>query len=131
MCGTETEGEDLPEFEHNISGEVGWKRGRLIDFLTQQNIALVFNERIAPALGVGYGGNIALFPGQSKPEEFVTLEVRIYKSCFSLCPNTFASSRGPFSSVWCMKKSGAGGDRLSIEPSGHRPYKRPWHCRAI
>ncbi len=69
----QTEGEDLPEFEHNISGEVGEQRDRLIDFLAQQNIALEFNERIAPALGVSYGGKIALFPGQSKPEEFVTL----------------------------------------------------------
>jgi hypothetical protein len=69
----QTEGEDLPEFEHNISGEVGEKRDRLIDFLAQQNILLEFNERIAPALGVSYGGKIALLPGQSKPEEFVTL----------------------------------------------------------
>jgi hypothetical protein len=70
---TQTEGADLPEFEHNISGEVGEHRDRLIDFLAQQNIALEFNERIAPALGVSYGGKIALLPGQSKPEEFVTL----------------------------------------------------------
>jgi hypothetical protein len=69
----QTEGEDLPEFEHNISGEVGDQRDRLIDFLAQQNIALEFNERIAPALGVSYGGKIALLPGQSEPEEFVTL----------------------------------------------------------
>ena len=69
----QTEGADLPEFEHKISGEVGDQRDRLIDFLAQQNIALEFNERIAPALGVSYGGKIALLPGQSKPEEFVTL----------------------------------------------------------
>ena len=69
----QTEGADLPQFEHNISGEVGEQRDRLIDFLSQQNIALEFNERIAPALGVSYGGKIALLPGQSKPEEFVTL----------------------------------------------------------
>jgi hypothetical protein len=70
---TQTEGEDLPEIEHNITGEVGEQRDRLIDFLAQQNIALEFNERIAPALGVSYGGKIALLPGQSKAEEFVTL----------------------------------------------------------
>jgi hypothetical protein len=69
----QTEGEDLPEFEHSISGEVGEQRDRLIDFLAQQNITLEFNERIAPALGVSYGGKIALLPGQSEPEEFVTL----------------------------------------------------------
>jgi hypothetical protein len=69
----QTEGAELPEFGHHISGEVGEQRDRLIDFLAQQNIALEFNERIAPALGVSYGGKIALLPGQSKPEEFVTL----------------------------------------------------------
>ncbi|HUA91118.1 MAG TPA: ArdC family protein, partial [Terracidiphilus sp.] len=63
----QTEGDDLPEFEHGISGGVGDQRDRLIDFLAQQNIALEFNERIAPALGVSYGGKIALLPGQSKP----------------------------------------------------------------
>ena len=69
----QTEGSDLPEFDHQISGEVGDQRDRLIGFLAQQNIALEFNERIAPALGVSYGGKIALLPGQSKAEEFVTL----------------------------------------------------------
>ena len=69
----QTEGADLPEFEHSITGEVGEHRDRLIDFLAQQNIALEFNEKIAPALGVSYGGKIALLPGQSKAEEFTTL----------------------------------------------------------
>ena len=69
----QTEGEDLPEFEHNISGEVGEQCDRLIAFLAQQNITLEFNERIAPALGVSYGGKIALLPGQTMAEEFVTL----------------------------------------------------------
>jgi hypothetical protein len=69
----QTEGEDLPEFEHNISGEVGEQRDRLIGFLAQQNITLEFNDRISPALGVSYGGKIALLPGQTEPEEFVTL----------------------------------------------------------
>ncbi|MGB6132316.1 MAG: ArdC family protein [Acidobacteriaceae bacterium] len=69
----QTEGADLPEFDHSISGEVGEHRDRLIDFLAQQNIALEFNEKIAPALGVSYGGKIALLPGQSKAEEFVSL----------------------------------------------------------
>ena len=68
----QTEGADLPEFEHSITGEVGEHRDRLIDFLAQQNIALEFNEKIAPALGVSYGGKIALLPGQSKAEEFVS-----------------------------------------------------------
>jgi hypothetical protein len=69
----QTEGEDLPEFEHNITGEVGAHHDQLIAFLAQQSIALEFNEKIAPALGVSYGGKIALLPGQSKAEEFTTL----------------------------------------------------------
>ena len=69
----QTEGAELPELEHNISGEVGAHRERLITFLDGQNIALEFNERIAPALGVSYGGRIALLPGQSQAQEFTTL----------------------------------------------------------
>jgi hypothetical protein len=69
----QTEGVDLPELNHSISGDVGDNRDRLLAFLAQQNIALEFNERIAPALGVSYGGKIALLPGQSKAEEFTTL----------------------------------------------------------
>ena len=38
-----------------------------------QGIALEFKESIAPALGVSYGGKIALLPGQSSAEEFSTL----------------------------------------------------------
>ena len=70
---SQTEGAELPEFEHNITGEVGEYRDRMIAFLAQQNIRLEFNEKIAPALGVSYGGKIALLPGQSKAEEFTTL----------------------------------------------------------
>ena len=69
----QTEGTDLPEFGHNITGEVGAHRDRMIAFLAAQNIKLEFNEKIAPALGVSYGGKIALLPGQSKAEEFTTL----------------------------------------------------------
>jgi len=70
---SQTEGADLPEYESTVTGEVGECRDRLLDFLAQQNIALEFNEGIAPAFGVSYGGKIALLPGQSKPQEFVTL----------------------------------------------------------
>ena len=70
---SQTEGVDLPEFDHNVSGEVGAHRDRLVTFLNSQNIKLEFNEKIAPALGVSYGGRIALLPGQSKAEEFTTL----------------------------------------------------------
>ncbi len=69
----QTEGVDLPELNHAITGDVGGNRDRLLAFLSHQNIALEFNERIAPALGVSYGGKIALLPGQSKAQEFTTL----------------------------------------------------------
>jgi antirestriction protein ArdC len=69
----QTEGADLPEFEHNITGDVGEHRERLIAFLYSQNVSLEYTENIAPALGVSYGGRIALLPGQAKAEEFVTL----------------------------------------------------------
>jgi hypothetical protein len=69
----QTEGVDLPEFDHGVSGEVGAHRDRLVSFLNAQGIKLEFNEKIAPALGVSYGGKIAILPGQSKAEEFTTL----------------------------------------------------------
>jgi hypothetical protein len=70
---SQTEGADLPEFEHSVTGEVGSQRERLMAFLAEQNIKLEYNEKIAPALGVSYGGRIALLPGQSQAEEFTTL----------------------------------------------------------
>jgi hypothetical protein len=70
---SQTTGEDLPEFEQNITGEVGAHRDRMIAFLAAQNIKLEFNENIAPALGVSYGGKIVLLPGQPDAEAFVTL----------------------------------------------------------
>ena len=69
----QTEGADLPEFEHNITGEVGEHRDRLIAFLDSQNIALEYTENIAPALGVSYGGRIAILPGQTPAETLVCL----------------------------------------------------------
>jgi len=69
----QTEGADLPELNHTILGDVGGNRDRLVEFLAQQNIVLEFDQSIAPALGVSYGGRIALLPGQAKAEEFTTL----------------------------------------------------------
>jgi hypothetical protein len=68
----QTEGAELPELRE-ISGDVGENRDRLIAFIERQGIELVFTERIAPALGMSYGGRIAILPGQSKAEEFSTL----------------------------------------------------------
>jgi hypothetical protein len=68
----QTEGPELPELRQ-ISGDAGENRDRLIGFIEHQGIELVFSERIAPALGMSYGGRIAILPGQSKAEEFSTL----------------------------------------------------------
>ena len=70
---SQTEGEELPEFSERVSGSAGEYRDRLVDFVIAQGIALEFKESIAPALGMSYGGKIALLPGQSSAEEFSTL----------------------------------------------------------
>jgi N-terminal domain of anti-restriction factor ArdC len=69
----QTEGTELPEFSERVAGNAGEYRDRLVDFVIEQGIALEFKESIAPALGVSYGGKIALLPGQSSAEEFSTL----------------------------------------------------------
>ena len=69
---SQTEGPDLPE-PATVKGDAGENYDRLLAFIERQGIALEFNERIAPALGVSYGGKIALLPGQSKAETFATL----------------------------------------------------------
>ena len=69
---SQTNGVDLPEM-HEVSGDPGENIGRLATFLKSQGIQLVYNEKIAPALGMSYGGRIAVLPGQSKAEEFSTL----------------------------------------------------------
>ena len=69
---SQTEGPELPELRE-ISGDVGENRDRLIAFIERQGIELVFTERIAPALGMSYGGRIAILPGQTRAEEFSTL----------------------------------------------------------
>jgi hypothetical protein len=69
---SQTNGVDLPEM-HEISGDPGESIDRLAAFLKQQGIQLVYNPKIAPALGISYGGRIAILPGLSKAEEFSTL----------------------------------------------------------
>jgi hypothetical protein len=69
---SQTEGPDLPE-PATVKGDAGENYDRLLAFIERQGIQLEFNERIAPALGVSYGGKIALLPGQSKAETFATL----------------------------------------------------------
>jgi hypothetical protein len=69
---SQTNGVDLPEI-HEVSGDPGENIDRLAAFLKGQGIQLVYNPKIAPALGISYGGRIAILPGQSKAEEFSTL----------------------------------------------------------
>ncbi len=70
---SQTDGADLPALSDKVTGEVGDYRARLVDFLVSQGIALEFKETIAPALGMSYGGRIAILPGQAPAEEFSTL----------------------------------------------------------
>jgi hypothetical protein len=70
---SQTEGKELPEFSAHVTGNAGEYRERLVDFVIGQGIELEFKESIAPALGMSYGGKIALLPGQSTAEEFSTL----------------------------------------------------------
>jgi hypothetical protein len=69
----QTEGAPLPDLSERVKGEVGEYRERLIDFIIAQGIELEFKESIAPALGMSYGGRIAVLPGQAAAEEFSTL----------------------------------------------------------
>lgn len=70
---SQTEGAELPAFEGKMTGDVGEFRERLVDFIAAQGIALEFRDSIAPALGMSYGGRIAILPGQAAAEEFSTL----------------------------------------------------------
>ena len=69
---SQTNGVDLPEL-HEVSGDPGESIDRLATFLRGKGIQIVYNPKIAPAMGVSYGGRIAILPGQSKAEEFSTL----------------------------------------------------------
>jgi hypothetical protein len=69
----QTEGAELPELKSRVTGSVGEYRESLIDLIIAQGIELEFKESIAPALGMSYGGKIAVFPGQAPAEEFSTL----------------------------------------------------------
>ena len=69
---SQTDGVDLPAMRE-VSGDPGENIDSLAAFLNSKGIQLVYNEKIAPALGMSYGGRIAILPGQSKAETFATL----------------------------------------------------------
>ena len=68
----QTEGVELPAMRE-VYGDVGENHDRLVSFIERQGIELVYTEKIAPALGMSYGGRIAILPGQSRAETFATL----------------------------------------------------------
>jgi hypothetical protein len=70
---SQTEGAELPDLKERVKGQVGEYRERLINFILAQGIELEFNESIAPALGMSYGGKITIFPGQDEADIFSTL----------------------------------------------------------
>jgi hypothetical protein len=70
---SQTSGADLPALHERVKGEVGGYREHLINFILAQGIELEFTESIAPALGMSYGGKIAILPCQSAAEEFSCL----------------------------------------------------------
>src|ERR1035437_10388498 len=81
---TQTEGAPLPSIGE-VTGNASVYLDRLRQFVQVQGITVEYNESIAPAFGMSYGGRIALLPGQTKAEEFAVLvhEVaheRIHKS---------------------------------------------------
>jgi hypothetical protein len=77
---SQTEGVDLPEL-HESSGDVGENRDRLLAFIAHQGIEVSFTDRIAPALGMSYGGRIAILPRQSHAGEFSTLVHELAHLC--------------------------------------------------
>jgi hypothetical protein len=69
---SQTDGVELPNLRE-VSGDPGENIDRLAAFVKSKGIQLVYNTNIAPALGISYGGRIAILPGQSKAETFSTL----------------------------------------------------------
>jgi len=69
---SQTEGVDLPEL-HEVSGDPGDGIDRLAAFLKSRGITLLYSDDLKGALGMSYGGRIAILRGQSKAEEFSTL----------------------------------------------------------
>ena len=83
----QTEGAPLPTLGET-TGEVGEYLDRLREFVASRGIALEYSEDIAPALGVSYGGRIALLPEQTKPEEFTAL---VHESAHLCCAESYVA----------------------------------------
>lgn len=69
---SQTDGVDLPEMRE-VSGDPGENLERLAAFVRSRGIQLVYSDDLKGALGMSYGGRIAVLRGQTKAEEFSTL----------------------------------------------------------
>jgi hypothetical protein len=69
---SQTDGVDLPEMRQ-VSGDPGENLDRLTAFVRSHGIQLVYSDDLKGALGMSYGGRIAILSGQTKAEEFSTL----------------------------------------------------------
>ena len=69
---SQTAGVDLPEMRE-VSGDPGENLDRLTAFVRSHGIQLVYSDDLKGALGMSYGGRIAILSGQTKAEEFSTL----------------------------------------------------------
>ncbi len=77
---SQTDGAELPKMRE-VSGDVGENFERIVSFIKSQGIEISWTESIAPALGISYGGRIAILPGQDKAEEFSTLVHELAHLC--------------------------------------------------
>ena len=64
---SQTDGVDLPSL-HEVSGDPRENIDRLAAFVKSKGIQLVYNTNIAPALGISYGGRIAILPVSPRPK---------------------------------------------------------------
>lgn len=69
---SQTDGAELPGFAQ-ASGDVGDTLAKLQCFAESKAIAIEFADYLGGALGVSYGGRIALLTGKSDAETFATL----------------------------------------------------------
>ena len=128
---SQTEGAELPAMRE-INGDVGENRDRLLAFIEKQGIELVFTENIAPALGMSYGGRIALLPGQSKAEEFSTLVHQLAHEMLHKAERRTVTTKVVHENRsrgyrLCDRKSRRAGDRIGIR---RLHPALPWQCFA-
>ncbi len=69
---SQTDGEPLPEFA-KVQGDPAEYLARLKELVAKEDITLLYDNRIRPALGVSQGGTIKLAEGMEPAEQFSTL----------------------------------------------------------